>query len=202
MSDRGMMLAADVPISVGERLEIALSDTVTLVGNVVWSNEGRCGVAFDTAVDVADVLKQLAQKRYTEVSEAFRNTVYEQSDSLKPAAENASRRRVRSRPLATLGGVLIGIALTGILSHATGLRLTMVGTFSFGLSLASAVMMLLFAVTVLVEAWRQERIHPALPFAVLAVMLLVSVAIFSAFNHEERSEEGRAVTRNFEVVAA
>ena len=63
ISDRGMMLAADVPISVGERLEIALSDTVTLMGEVVWSDEGRCGVAFDQEVDVADMLKQLAAEQ-------------------------------------------------------------------------------------------------------------------------------------------
>ena len=63
ISDNGMMLAADVPIAVGERLEIALSDTVTLRGEVVWSDEGRCGVAFDKEVDVADVLKQLAAEQ-------------------------------------------------------------------------------------------------------------------------------------------
>jgi hypothetical protein len=63
MSDNGMMLAADVPIAVGERLEIALSDTVTLRGEVVWSKDGRCGVAFDKEVDVADVLKQLAAEQ-------------------------------------------------------------------------------------------------------------------------------------------
>lgn len=63
ISDHGMMLAADVPISVGEPLEIALSDTVTLTGHVVWSNDGRCGVAFDREVDVADVLKQLAAEQ-------------------------------------------------------------------------------------------------------------------------------------------
>ncbi|MGV3730851.1 MAG: PilZ domain-containing protein [Sphingopyxis sp.] len=63
MSDRGMMLAADVPITVGEKLEIALSDTVTLHGKVVWSDGGRCGVSFDTEVDVADVLKQLAAEQ-------------------------------------------------------------------------------------------------------------------------------------------
>lgn len=63
ISDRGMMLAADVPISVGEQLEIALSDTVQLRGKVVWSDEGRCGVAFDKEVDVADVLKQLAAEQ-------------------------------------------------------------------------------------------------------------------------------------------
>lgn len=63
ISDRGMMLAADVPISVGERLEIALSDTVQIRGKVVWSEDGRCGVAFDKEVDVADVLKQLAAEQ-------------------------------------------------------------------------------------------------------------------------------------------
>ncbi|MBW8295785.1 PilZ domain-containing protein [Sphingopyxis sp.] len=63
ISDRGMMLAADVPISIGEKLEIALSDTVNLRGKVVWSEGGRCGVAFDKEVDVADVLKQLAAEQ-------------------------------------------------------------------------------------------------------------------------------------------
>ncbi|WP_447753535.1 PilZ domain-containing protein [Sphingopyxis fribergensis] len=63
ISDRGMMLAADVPITVGEQLEIALSDTVVIRGEVVWSETGRCGVEFDKEVDVADVLKQLAAEQ-------------------------------------------------------------------------------------------------------------------------------------------
>lgn len=63
ISDRGMMLAADVPIAVGEKLEIALSDTVVIAGEVVWSEAGRCGVSFDKEVDVADVLKQLAAEQ-------------------------------------------------------------------------------------------------------------------------------------------
>jgi hypothetical protein len=63
ISDKGMMLAADVPITIGEKLEIALSDTVTIRGEVVWSEAGRCGVEFDKEVDVADVLKQLAAEQ-------------------------------------------------------------------------------------------------------------------------------------------
>jgi len=35
----------------------------------------------------AEVLKQLAQKRFAELAEQFTNTVYEQSDSLQPAAD-------------------------------------------------------------------------------------------------------------------
>lgn len=63
MSDRGMMLAADVPVAVGEKLEIALSDAVVVRGKVVWSEGGRLGVEFDREVDVADVLKQLAAEQ-------------------------------------------------------------------------------------------------------------------------------------------
>ncbi|RYD42788.1 MAG: PilZ domain-containing protein [Sphingomonadales bacterium] len=63
ISDKGMMLAAEVPIAIGEKLEIALSDTVILRGEVVWSDGGRCGVSFDKEVDVADVLKQLAAEQ-------------------------------------------------------------------------------------------------------------------------------------------
>lgn len=63
ISDRGMMLAADVPITIGEQLEIALSDTVVIRGEVVWSETGRCGVEFDKEVDVADVLKRLAAEQ-------------------------------------------------------------------------------------------------------------------------------------------
>lgn len=63
MSDRGMMLAADVPVAVGEQLEIALSDAVVVRGHVVWSDQGRCGVEFDEQVDVADVLKRLAAEQ-------------------------------------------------------------------------------------------------------------------------------------------
>ncbi|GAO79149.1 MULTISPECIES: PilZ domain-containing protein [unclassified Sphingopyxis] len=63
ISDKGMMLAADVPINIGEKLEISLSDTVVIRGEVVWSDAGRCGVAFDKEVDVADVLKQLAAEQ-------------------------------------------------------------------------------------------------------------------------------------------
>ena len=63
ISDKGMMLAAEVPIAIGEKLEIALSDTVVIRGDVVWSDSGRCGVSFDKEVDVADVLKKLAAEQ-------------------------------------------------------------------------------------------------------------------------------------------
>lgn len=63
LSDRGMMLTADVPIAVGERLEIALSDNVVLGAKVVWADKGRCGVELDEEVDGAGMLKQLAAEQ-------------------------------------------------------------------------------------------------------------------------------------------
>lgn len=63
MSDGGMMLAVDVPVSVGERIEIALSETITIHGRVAWAEAGRCGVAFDAAVDGNDVLRRLAAEQ-------------------------------------------------------------------------------------------------------------------------------------------
>jgi peptidyl-prolyl cis-trans isomerase D len=58
----------------------------------------------------AEVLKQLAQKRYTEVAEGFRNTVYEQADSLKPAAEKfkltIQTASVQRKPVPGVTGVL------------------------------------------------------------------------------------------------
>ncbi|MBL8651916.1 MAG: PilZ domain-containing protein [Sphingopyxis sp.] len=63
MSDGGMMLAVEVPVTIGERLEIALSETIVISGRVAWCEAGKCGVAFDAAVDGNDVLKQLAAEQ-------------------------------------------------------------------------------------------------------------------------------------------
>ena len=60
ISDEGMMLAANVQVDPGERLQIALSDSIRLSGEVVWAENGRCGVAFDTPINAAELLKQLA----------------------------------------------------------------------------------------------------------------------------------------------
>jgi len=63
MSDRGMLLETDATVAPNERLKIALSESVILPGRVVWSDEGRCGIAFDTSISVAAVLQQLVAER-------------------------------------------------------------------------------------------------------------------------------------------
>lgn len=63
ISDRGMMLATDVPVEPGERLQISLSENVVLSAQIVWSDNGRCGVAFDEPVDGPGILKRLAAEQ-------------------------------------------------------------------------------------------------------------------------------------------
>lgn len=62
ISDRGLMLATGVPVTVGERLRVALSDHCLLAGRIVWSAAGHCGVAFDEAIDAPGLLKALAEE--------------------------------------------------------------------------------------------------------------------------------------------
>lgn len=63
ISSSGMMLAADVDVEIGEPLQISLSETVAMAGEVVWAKDGRCGVAFDQSIDVGEVLKTLANEQ-------------------------------------------------------------------------------------------------------------------------------------------
>lgn len=63
MSDRGMMLSADVDVTVGETLDISLSQSVDMRGHIVWARDGRCGVAFEQPIKVAEVLRNLAAEQ-------------------------------------------------------------------------------------------------------------------------------------------
>lgn len=65
ISDRGMMLAADVNIEVNEQLEVWLSDRIAVKGRVVWAREGRCGVELDAPIDVPALLRDLAAEQRT-----------------------------------------------------------------------------------------------------------------------------------------
>ena len=63
ISDGGMMMAVSVPVAPGERLSVALSDTVALGATVRWWDGGRCGVAFDRPVDCAALLHDLVAEQ-------------------------------------------------------------------------------------------------------------------------------------------
>ena len=66
MSDRGMLLETGAAVVPNERLDIALSETIVLSGRVVWSSEGRCGIAFDKSICAGQVLRRLVEERETD----------------------------------------------------------------------------------------------------------------------------------------
>lgn len=72
ISDAGLMLAADVPVTVGESIEVALSESVVLDGKIVWAEQGRCGVAFSEAIDAVATLRALAEEQLAEGYRALR----------------------------------------------------------------------------------------------------------------------------------
>lgn len=76
ISKEGLMLAADIPATVGESLDISLSETTTLRGTVVWADRGRCGVTFDEPIDAAAVLRGLAAEQRAEGYRALRLPVW------------------------------------------------------------------------------------------------------------------------------
>ena len=63
ISDGGMMLAASVPLTPGERVSVALSESVTLAGSVAWWDGAQCGVTFDRPIDCAAVLHDLVAEQ-------------------------------------------------------------------------------------------------------------------------------------------
>jgi len=64
ISDEGMMLLTSVPVQLGEKLSLALSDQVILKATALWWDGERCGVVFDESIDCAALLESLcdAQK--------------------------------------------------------------------------------------------------------------------------------------------
>ncbi|MBJ7438876.1 MAG: PilZ domain-containing protein [Sphingopyxis sp.] len=72
ISNDGLMLAADIKATVGETLDISLSETTTLRGTIIWAERGRCGVAFDGPIDAAVVLRRLADEQRGEGYRALR----------------------------------------------------------------------------------------------------------------------------------
>lgn len=72
ISNEGLMLAADIPVTVGETLDISLSETLTLRGRVVWAQQGRYGVEFASRIDAAAALRGLAVEQRAEGYRALR----------------------------------------------------------------------------------------------------------------------------------
>ena len=63
ISDKGMMLTTHVQVVPGERLEVNLSDTISVEGRAVWWDGERCGVAFERPIDCAGLLESLVAEQ-------------------------------------------------------------------------------------------------------------------------------------------
>ncbi|MBB4633915.1 PilZ domain-containing protein [Sphingosinicella soli] len=75
MYDRGMMFDVGLYVRPNEKLLISLSDTICLWGRVVWSGDGRCGVAFDRPIRHGEVMGQLIAEQESERYRPLRLTV-------------------------------------------------------------------------------------------------------------------------------
>lgn len=57
ISDEGMRLQTNMPVMLGDRVGVRLSDTQRLEARVVWTNGEECGLRFDAPIDSANVLR-------------------------------------------------------------------------------------------------------------------------------------------------
>jgi hypothetical protein len=61
ISDTGIKLDTHWRMALGERVLIKLSEQLAINGNVSWSEPGRCGIAFERAIDCAALLRAGAE---------------------------------------------------------------------------------------------------------------------------------------------
>ena len=63
LSDDGMMLSTPMPLDVGERVLINLSEKLAVHGRVLWADQDRCGVQFVRPIDSAALLHAGAEHK-------------------------------------------------------------------------------------------------------------------------------------------
>lgn len=61
ISDSGMMLDTHWRLAAGERVLVKLSEGIAIHGKVSWSEDGRCGIAFERPIDCAALLRGCAE---------------------------------------------------------------------------------------------------------------------------------------------
>lgn len=64
ISDDGMTLATNITVTKGDRIWIALSDKITLSGEVTWDAHGRVGLRLEKSIDSVGMLQALAGERH------------------------------------------------------------------------------------------------------------------------------------------
>ena len=85
ISDLGMNLVAHVDMAVGERLAIALSESVSIAGSVAWCDAQFCGVEFDEPIDCGAFLKSFSRAKHEFRRAAMRLPVMKRATSYSEA---------------------------------------------------------------------------------------------------------------------
>jgi hypothetical protein len=86
-----MMLVTGLGLAQGDSLVVALSDSVTLAGEVAWTEGARVGIRFIEEIDAGAVLKGLAVKPVDEQQRPFRL----QTDTVAVAATPVGTKAFR-----------------------------------------------------------------------------------------------------------
>jgi hypothetical protein len=59
LSDTGLKLALTAPLSLNDRVAVALSPAIVFYGTVAWVTGSECGIAFDNAIDSTALIEAL-----------------------------------------------------------------------------------------------------------------------------------------------
>lgn len=62
ISDDGMMLTLGYPVALDDRVEVELTETLSVDGSVVWHDGVRCGIKFVRPIDTTAVLRAIVDE--------------------------------------------------------------------------------------------------------------------------------------------
>jgi len=118
LSDTGMMLTTGLPLGVGEHVLVALSDSISLAGKVVWALGERIGVQFGQQIDAGALLQMLAAEQRTGTQRAPRLP----TDTVAVAHTDQGTRVVRVLNISQQG---MGVAHDGSLVEGATLKVVL-----------------------------------------------------------------------------
>ncbi|MGZ8345776.1 MAG: PilZ domain-containing protein [Allosphingosinicella sp.] len=125
ISDTGMMLVTGLAVELGDSVVIALSDSLTIAGEIAWARDARVGIRFIEEIDAAAVLKGLVAKPAGDQQRPFRLS----TDTAAVAATPVGTKAVRVVDISQQGmkvghdGSLVpGIQVTITLSNGLARR--------------------------------------------------------------------------------
>jgi hypothetical protein len=112
-----MVFYRGLPVELNDRVEIALSPSVSVRGSVVWVNGDNCGVAFETPDHIPETARSAAKNRLeaTDARASARRAPPRESDARPPcAAPGKASADAQARPgAAFVPGLQVKVLLGG-----------------------------------------------------------------------------------------